>query len=259
MNKLTFIIPAHKYIEDIESAIMSVNIQAKEKETYIYPTVVGPMDVVDKIKSKNFLRCIVPEDYDTSYASMVNFAILELLETDKDAEWISILEYDDELLPGFVETFDRYSKVHTADIYSLMSLNLKSGDNNVLLGSNNEVAWAGGMAEKQGWYDYNLAIRGHFSFINSMVINIKCFKEFGYFKPSMAMYDDYEWFLRMIYNDAKVFAIPQIRHYHYVRDDSKSMHIANNISKTEREFWLSTARKEYFFDEDREIAFEDED
>ena len=249
-NNLTFIIPAHVYIEDIEIAIASVNAQSVEQK----PVVVGPVEVLDAIKCKDdFTRCEYA-DNDTSYAAMVNFCIKTL-----DTEWISILEFDDELLPNFVETFERYSKAKEADIYSLMSLNLRSGDDKTLLGTSNEVAWAGGMAEQQGWYDYNLAIRGHFSFVNSMVINVKCFEEFGYFKPSMKMYEDYEWFLRMIYNDAKIFAIPQIRHYHFIREDSKSMFIANSVSQAEREFWLSTARKEYFFDEDRDIEFEDED
>jgi len=249
---INIIIPAHEYIDDLEQTINSVLIQGDNYK----PHVVGPQKVIDQIKNIDGITPCVYVDEDTSYAAMVNHCIKRM--PDESGDWVSILEYDDELLPNFVETFERYSKSHEADIYSLMSLNLKASDDKTLLGTTNEVTWAGGMAEKQGWYDYNLAIKGHFSFINSMVINRKCFEEFGYFKPSMPMYEDYEWFLRMIYNDVKIYAIPQIRHYHYVRDNSKSMSIANDVSAIERQFWLSTARKEYFFDEDRKIEYEEE-
>ena len=96
-----------------------------------------------------------------------------------------------------------------------------------------------------------------------MVINKEKFTEVGGFKGSVRLTFVYEFLLRGTYNDLKVFTIPKVGYKHTnMRPDSLFWNYkykeGDLIDSTEANFWIETAKKEYFFTTDREIKYSPE-
>ena len=63
-----------------------------------------------------------------------------------------------------------------------------------------------------------------------------------------------EFFLRLTYNDYQVKVIPKLGYKHTnQREGSLFVDYKKELSEDDSNFWLKTAKKEYFFVEDREI------
>ena len=84
-------------------------------------------------------------------------------------------------------------------------------------------------------------------------------EDFGGFKPSMKLTFAYEFLLRMTYNSVKIMTIPRLGYKHSnLRPDSIFWDYKfgnNKLSEPEVKFWVSTAKKEYFFTDDRNIKY----
>ena len=69
----------------------------------------------------------------------------------------------------------------------------------------------------------------------------------------------YEFLLRMTYNSVKIMTIPRIGYKHSnLRDGSLFWDYKfgdMKLSEQEVKFWVSTAKKEYFFVDDRNIKY----
>jgi hypothetical protein len=63
--------------------------------------------------------------------------------------------------------------------------------------------------------------------------------------------------MRSAYKNKNIHVIPKIGYVHTVdREDSYMSEIQKNISQEEGRFLIETARKEYFFKEDRNLSFD---
>ena len=95
-----------------------------------------------------------------------------------------------------------------------------------------------------------------------MVIKKSVFEDFGGFKSSVKLTFVYEFFLRMTYNSAKIMTIPKIGYKHTnLRENSIFWDYKNGdnkLSEDEVKFWISSAKKEYFFVNDRNIKYTEE-
>jgi hypothetical protein len=135
-----------------------------------------------------------------------------------------------------------------------------------------------GMSEEAGKFDLNLLQR--FNCVNPLgavyrveAINEYAEKKDGESKPmkeSMKLSHYYEFFLRMIYDDVKVMTIPRIGYEikmvnkEYFTDSSCK--VPQNLAiipedkggtnPEEVKFWFELAKKEFFYDEDRNKAYE---
>jgi hypothetical protein len=93
-----------------------------------------------------------------------------------------------------------------------------------------------------------------------MVIKKERLTEFGIFKPSMKLTFVYEFLLRMTYNSIRVMTIPKLGYKHTtLREGSIFWNYKSGsdvMTENEVKFWISTAKKEYFFSEDRDIKYE---
>ena len=94
-----------------------------------------------------------------------------------------------------------------------------------------------------------------------MVIKKSIFEDFGGFKSSMKLTFVYEFLLRMTYNSAKIMTIPKIGYKHInLRTGSIFWNYKNGeekITPNEVSFWIETAKKEYFFTDDRNIKYQE--
>jgi hypothetical protein len=94
---------------------------------------------------------------------------------------------------------------------------------------------------------------------SGMVIRKKSFIENGGMKPSMKLTFVYEFLLRLTYNSTKIMTIPKIGYKHMnMREGSIFWNYKfgePSLTENEIKFWLDSAKKEYFFNVDREIKY----
>jgi hypothetical protein len=93
-----------------------------------------------------------------------------------------------------------------------------------------------------------------------MVVKKSVLEDFGGFKSSMKLTFVYEFLLRITYNSVRIMTIPKIGYKHMsMREGSIFWSYKNGestITNEEVKFWISTAKKEYFFSNDRDIKYE---
>jgi hypothetical protein len=90
-----------------------------------------------------------------------------------------------------------------------------------------------------------------------MVIKKSVYEEFGGFKPSMKLTFIYEFLLRMTFKDVKTMVIPKFGYKHVnQRQGSLFSSYKETMDPVEAKWWLSTAKKEYYFPNDRKITYE---
>jgi len=251
---LAVIIPSHEKTDTLLKAIDSVFAQT----THPSIVLVATKDVLSTIDDDRAQRMtLVEAGEDTSYPALVNQGI-EAAKELEGVNWFTILEHDDELLPKAVENFVAYSS-HDPEtpVWSGLGLHVNRGNGDgppELKSMLNDAAWAPNIMETPGTTDFNAMLRMNFVFLNGCFFKFEVVDEVGLLKPNMKMFADYEFLLRVVYNGHDIRSIPKATHYHYA--GGKMTQDLNGTKREETEFWVTAARKEYFYEFDREIAYE---
>jgi glycosyltransferase involved in cell wall biosynthesis len=188
-----------------------------------------------------------------SYATQINIGIKE-----SSSEWVSFLEFDDEYSQIWFKNVKKYSEVYP-DVEAFMPVVIDVDNKFNFLGFTNEATFAASFAQEVG-YLTNDMLHNFQNFQTSGIAMKKgVLNEFGGFKESMVLTFVYEFLLRMTYNSVKIMTIPKIGYKHLnFRPDSifwDYKFSENKLSENEVKFWLNTAKKEYFFVEDRNIKY----
>jgi hypothetical protein len=93
-----------------------------------------------------------------------------------------------------------------------------------------------------------------------MVFKKEVFNKYGGLKPSIKLTFGYELLLRLTNNAVNFMTIPRIGYKHTnLREGSIFWNYKNGsekLSEDEVRFWIDTAKKEYFFIQDRNIKYE---
>lgn len=144
----------------------------------------------------------------------------------------------------------------------------------------NEAPWAEGLAEEAGKIDLNLLNRFNCIIPLGAIFRVKDIQEYsenkgdGKFYPmkeSVKISHYYEFLMRMVYNDVKGMNVPRIGYEFKVKTNDFFKHtyckIPQNIAQIpldkggitpeEGKYWMDLAKKEYFFDEDRNKVYEE--
>ena len=134
-------------------------------------------------------------------------------------------------------------------------------EKSVFAGFTNEATFAASFAQEVG-YLTNEMLHNYQNFQSSgMIIKKEVLENYGGFKSSMKLTFVYEFLLRMTYNSVKIMTIPKIGYKHInMRPESIFWDYKfgnNQVSENEVKFWVSSAKKEYFFVSDRDIKYED--
>jgi len=251
-KKITYIIPLHIKDDRVFRAISSVS---NDAEIFVS----APKDVREWLSSKSEgaddkFKLGGPESEKSSYQALVNYA----LDFARDADFISILEFDDEVTPNASNIITEHAEAYPeSQILAPLVCVVKdiNQDKPMLVGMANEAVFANGVAEERGFVDYNMMLKTNFLFVNGVYIKPEVFEEFGVFKENFEMFFDYEWALRVVYNGTIIRGIAKAGRFHYLYEDGMfEQH--KNLDRKLREDYLGAARREYFFDEDRELTFE---
>ena len=174
-------------------------------------------------------------------------------------EWVSILEFDDEYASIWFKNVARYIKAYP-DVMSFLPLVVDVDDKGVFAGFTNEASFAANMNTEIG-YLTNEVLLNYQNFQSSgMVFKKSLIEDYGGFKKSFKLTFVYEFLLRLTYNSVKMMTIPRIGYKHSnMREGSifwDYKYGEEKLTQDEISFWIESAKKEYYFKDDRTIKYE---
>lgn len=189
----------------------------------------------------------------SDYSSQINLGIKE-----SSSEWVSFFEFDDEYSQIWIKNVQKYSEIYK-DVESFLPIVVDVNDKSVFAGFTNEATFAASFAQEMGILT-NEMLHSYQNFQSAgMAIKKSVLESFGGFKSSVKLTFIYEFLLRMTYNSVKIMTIPKIGYKHInMRPESIFWDLKfgkNVMSEDETKFWISTAKKEYFFVDDRNIKY----
>ena len=246
------------FIELFTKSIESIQLQTiKPKELVIVHT--NEEKLIEFLESYDFgdlnVKKIKFED-EPNFSSQVNLGI-----KNSSSKWVSILEFDDEYAKIWFKNVKKYIEVYS-DVDAFLPIVVDVDSKTIFAGFTNEATFAANFSQEMG-YLTNETLLNYQNFQTSgMVFKKSIVDDFGGFKHSIKLTFPYEFLLRMTYNSVKIMTIPKIGYKHMnLREGSifwEYKNGENKVTDNEVQFWVSTAKKEYFFDTDRNIKYSQE-
>lgn len=189
-----------------------------------------------------------------NYSKQVNYGVKNSKST-----WVSIFEFDDEYSAIWFKNVKKYSE-YFPEVQVFLPVVIDTDEKNTFAGFTNEATFAANFTQEMG-YLTNDTLHNYQNFQTAgAVIKKEVFENFGGFKPSMKLTFIYEFLLRLTYNSVSIMTIPRIGYKHTnMRENSLFWDYKfgkEKISEEEVKFWVQTAKKEYFFNDDRVIKYE---
>jgi glycosyltransferase involved in cell wall biosynthesis len=195
-------------------------------------------------------------DGEPNYSKQINLGVSE-----SSGEWVSFFEFDDEYSSIWFKNVKKYMDVYP-EVDAFLPIVVDVDNKSVFAGFTNEATFAANFSQEVG-YLTNETLLSYQNFQSSgMVIKKSVLEDYGCFKESFKLTFSYEFLLRMTYNSVKIMTIPKIGYKHInLREGSIFWGYKNGdekLSENEVKFWLSSAKKEYFFPNDRNIKYAEE-
>jgi len=189
-----------------------------------------------------------------NYASQVNLGV-----KNTDSKWISFFEFDDEYANIWFQNILKYSEIYP-DVDAFLPIVVDVDGKDTFAGFTNEATFAANFTQEMGYLN-NETLLDYQNFQTAgMAIRKSKIDEFGCFKSSVRLTFVYEFLLRMTYNSLRIMTIPKLGYKHTsMREGSIFWNYKNGddvMTENEVKFWISTAKKEYFFKDDRNIKYE---
>lgn len=213
--------------------------------------------LVNKLKSHDFGELnvrLLEWSEKPNYQSQINFGV-----ENATSEWVSFFEFDDEYANIWFKNAKKYS-TSFPNVDAFLPIVVDVDEKETFAGFTNEATFAANFAQEMG-YLTNETLLDYQNFQTAgMVIKKEKFQEVGMFKPSFKLTFVYELLLRLTYNSVSIMSIPKLGYKHTaMREGSIFWNYKNGsdlMTDEEVKFWISNAKKEYFFNEDRNIKFE---
>jgi hypothetical protein len=197
---------------------------------------------------------LVDYDGEPSYQNQVKLGVEKSIY-----EWVSFFEFDDEYSNIWFENVNKYIN-HYPDIEVFLPIVVDVDNKGVFAGFTNEATFAANFTQEIG-YLTNETLLDYQNFQTAgMVIKKSILESFGLFKPSIKLTFVYELLLRLTYNSVRIMTIPKLGYKHLnLREGSIFWNYKfgeEKMLEDEVRFWIETAKKEYFFKDDRSIKYE---
>ena len=258
----------HKnFIELFEASVKSVENQIKQNSkgvdvindielVLVHSDEESLVNIVNNLDLSGVTLNKVINTGDTDFASQINLGI-----QNSSHDWLTILEFDDEISSIWFKNVQRYSEAYP-EVKGFLPIVVDVDDKGVFAGFTNEATFAANMNSELG-YLTNEVLLNYQNFQSSgMVIKKEVFEEYGAFKKNFKLTFVYEMLLRLSYNSVKIMTIPRIGYKHSnMREGSIFWNYKNgdnHLSNDEVLFWIESAKKEHFFNADRDIKYEPE-
>jgi hypothetical protein len=268
-TNLTVIIPVHSvantetktFDELFDTALSSINANEIKPEKVLIVRC-NCMDVDAKLSTIDFSKYdlnieIIANDGETDYQTQINFGARHV-----ETEYMSILEFDDEVSPTWYKNVDEHIKAYGDVEMFLPIINDVTEDGN-FIGLSNEAVWAYNFTDTLGQLDLDTLLEYPNISPCGMVIKTQIYNEINGLKQIKLTFN-YEFLLRFLKNGYRIMVIPKIGYKHvnmrvlslfWLYKNSAS--VEDKIEPKEALFWMETAKKEYLFNDDRYITYEE--
>lgn len=188
-----------------------------------------------------------------NYSGQVNFGIKNSKGT-----WVSLFEFDDEYSSIWFDNVSKYSEAYP-DVQMFLPVVVETDDKGVFAGFTNEATFAANFTQEIGFLT-NETLQDYQNFQTAgSVFKKSLIDDFGGFKPSIKLTFIYEFLLRLTHNSVSIMTIPRLGYKHInLREGSIFWNYkfgAEKMIDDEVRFWIQTAKKEYFFSDDRVINY----
>jgi Glycosyl transferase family 2 len=257
-NNISIVLPVHELNDNTKvlfnNAVQSVKEQIVRPDELVIVVPKGS-ETSAYVKSFDFgdykdSVTIAENDGKTDFASQVNFGV-----TTAKSEWVSFLEFDDEYAKIWFKNVVEYRNAHQ-DVDIFMPIVIDVDTNNGFIGFTNEAVWAQSFSDELGILDNNGLLAYQNFNIDGIVMKKSQYLENGGFKSNIKLTFITEFLLRMTFKSLKVMVIPKFGYKHMnQRPDSLFASYKETINPVEARWWLAQAKKEYYFNKDRELTY----
>ena len=213
--------------------------------------------LIDHLNSYDFGDLNVTKllwDKDPSYASQVNYGIENAKGT-----WVSLFEFDDEYSSIWFKNVQKYVESFP-DVQMFLPVVVETDEKGLFAGFTNEATFAANFSQEMGILT-NETLQEYQNFQTAgSVLKKSIIEDFGGFKPSVKLTFIYEFLLRLTYNSISIMTIPRLGYKHVnLREGSIFWNYKfgeDKMIEDEVKFWIQTAKREYFFTDDRSIKYQ---
>lgn len=191
-----------------------------------------------------------------NYCSQVNFGIKNSKGT-----WVSLFEFDDEYSSIWFKNVKKYIDSFP-EVQMFLPVVVETDEKGMFAGFTNEATFAANFSQEMGFLT-NETLQEYQNFQTAgSVFKKSIIEDFGGFKPSIKLTFIYEFLLRLSYNSVSIMTIPRLGYKHVnLREGSIFWNYKfgnDKMVEDEVKFWIQTAKKEYFFTDDRVIKYQSE-
>jgi len=191
-----------------------------------------------------------------NFASQINYGV-----KNSKGSWVSFFEFDDEYSPIWFKNVEKYIEAYP-NVQVFLPVVVDTDEKNTFAGFTNEATFAASFTQEIGFLT-NDTLQEYQNFQTSgAVIKKQTIEDFGGIKPSIKLTFIYEFLLRLTYNSVQILTIPRLGYRHSnLREGSifwNYKYGEQKLLEDEVRFWLQTAKKEYFFNDDRVIKYQPE-
>ncbi len=249
---------ARNFDEYFEKAITSIKTQTVGIEELIIvhsseETLVNFLNDYD-FESLNVVKLLW--DKEPNYSGQVNYGISNAKGT-----WISLFEFDDEYSSIWFKNVQKYIESYP-NVQAFLPVVVETDEKGMFAGFTNEATFAANFTQEMGFLT-NETLQDYQNFQTAgCVIKKSVIDDFGGFKSSIKLTFVYEFLLRLTYNSVSIMTIPRLGYKHTnMREGSIFWNYKfgeNKMLEDEVKFWVQTAKKEYFFVDDRNIKYQSE-
>ena len=233
------------------------NQQIKFEELVIVHT--KEQSLIEHLDSYDFGELNVTKllwDKDPNYADQVNYGIKSAKGT-----WVSLFEFDDEYSSIWFKNVQRYVEAYP-EVQMFLPVVVETDEKGMFAGFTNEATFAANFSQEMCMLT-NDTLQEYQNFQTAgSVFKKSIIEDFGGFKASIKLTFIYEFLLRLSYNSVSIMTIPRLGYKHVnLREGSIFWNYKFGESKMvedEVKFWIQTAKREYFFTDDRVIKYQSE-
>ena len=251
MSNITFIFPLfnlseHDRLTKLNRAVASVEGQGKV-------LFVGKKEDLDLVTADG--AKVVNDTDNLTYPAQVMLGVKAV-----DTDYFSVVEQDDVVSDKWARCVEQYITYFNDDVFGYLPLTEVIDDkSNETISYANEAFWASSFSEELGFLDLN-AIQDYLNFNTSGgVFKTKEFLSLGGLKTSMKLVFWYEFLMRALYKQKKIFVTPRVGYFHYSDvEGCLTDQYANTMDEKEVDWWVELAKKEYYFPQDRNKTYEEE-
>jgi glycosyltransferase involved in cell wall biosynthesis len=249
---------ARNFDEYFEKAIKSIQSQTVEFEELVIVHT-SEESLVTLLEGYDFGTLNVTKllwDKSPNYADQVNFGV-----KNAKGKWISLFEFDDEYSSIWFKNVEKYIAAYP-EVQMFLPVVVETDEKGMFAGFTNEATFAANFSQEMGILT-NETLQDYQNFQTAgSVIKKEVIEDFGGFKPSIKLTFVYEFLLRLSYNSVTIMTIPRLGYKHTnMREGSIFYNYKFGEDKMiddEVKFWIQTAKKEFFFVDDRAIKYQSE-